>query len=80
LQALLGYSTGSDAYVKLQLSEEESLLVYNGLRALPIEMGTRESAIVMNLLVRITEQVLPLGQPPSSTPRKKPAAKIKKRG
>jgi hypothetical protein len=56
--------------VKLQLSEEESLLVYNGLRALPIEMGTRESALVMNLLVRITEQVLPLGSPPSSSTKK----------
>lgn len=67
LQRDLGYGTESDAYVKLYLNAEEARLIYEGLRKLPAEVGTREGAIVMNILYRITEQVM-MGEP---SPNKK---------
>jgi hypothetical protein len=58
LQQALRASGDSDTYVKLYLTQEEARLIYEGLRGLPAEIGTRDGAIIMNILYRITEQVM----------------------
>ena len=59
LQRQLGYPTGSDAYASLQMTQEETKLVYEALRAHPrAKLGTREGAIVSNILYRLTEAVM----------------------
>lgn len=65
LQRELQAETESDAYVKLYLTQEEAKLLYDGLRALPAEVGTRNSALVMNILYRITEQIVMQATPTS---------------
>ena len=47
-----------EQYVKLYLTEEEARLIFEGLRQLPLDMGTRTGAVTMNILYRITEQVM----------------------
>jgi hypothetical protein len=47
-----------EQYVKLYLTEEEARLIFEGLRQLPLDMGTRAGAVTMNILYRITEQVM----------------------
>ena len=58
LQKALGYSTKSDAYLKLHLNREEAKLVFDSLRSHTAKLGTRESAIATNIMYRITEQVM----------------------
>ena len=58
LQSTLGYATKSDSYVTLYLTQEEARLIYTGLKVLPHKMESREGAVAMNLLYRITEQVM----------------------
>lgn len=76
LQNLLG-DTNKDAYVTLYLTQEEARLIYTGLKALPHKMESREGAVAMNVLYRITEQVMlhemPIATKPLPTKKKKPA-------
>ncbi len=58
LQSTLGYATKHDTYVTLYLTQEEARLIYTGLKALPHKMESREGAVAMNILYRITEQVM----------------------
>jgi len=58
LQRHLGYDTESAAYTKLYLNEEETRVFYNRLTQPPPKIGTREGAIEMNMIYRITEQVM----------------------
>ncbi len=70
-----------EQYVKLYLTEEEARLIFEGLRQLPLDMGTRAGAVTMNILYRITEQVMTreeaVGTSDTHTQRK---AKAKARG
>ena len=52
------HGTEKETYVKLYLTEEEARLIFEGLRRLPLDMGTRAGAVTMNILYRITEQVM----------------------
>ena len=58
LQRDLRHSAKGESYVKLYLTEEEARLIFEGLRRLPPDLGTRAGAVTMNILYRITEQVM----------------------
>jgi hypothetical protein len=77
LQSTLGYTTKSDAYVTLYLTQEEARLIYTGLKALPHKMESREGAVAMNILYRITEQVM-LHEMPTAPPSVVKKGKSKK--
>lgn len=48
-----------DVYVSLQMNHEETKLVYEILRSHPrAKLGTREGAVVNNVLYRMTEAVM----------------------
>lgn len=52
------YPKDSDSYIKLPLSREEAKLVYKRLKTGPEELGTKEGALAVNVMSRITEQVM----------------------
>jgi hypothetical protein len=75
LQSTLGHATRGETYVTLYLTQEEARLIYAGLKALPHKMESREGAVAMNVLYRITEQVMlhemPIAKPPVLKKKKK---------
>lgn len=75
LQSTLGYAGKADSYVTLYLTQEEARLIYTGLKALPHKMESREGAVAMNILYRITEQVMlqemPIAPPSARKAKKK---------
>jgi hypothetical protein len=52
------YPSGSDAYSRLDLTQEETRVVYESLRALEAPIGTRRGAVCANVLYRLTESVM----------------------
>ena len=58
IQRFLNYPTSSAAYRLVELTLEEASLIYEGIRLLPADLGSRQGAFLVNLMYRITEQAI----------------------